>query len=169
MDKGWRILRRWRGKSDGQIRRERPHSPIRAAKRARPRAAEFRVPDATLAALGRIFGEPAGEVRVVEHSRHWTFWHPRVSATTRPGRILLRGSGEEFLRDPVLVLEEYYHVLRQWKTGELTRARYLLQAVRHGYAGNRFEVEAKRFARGLEHALRRAGHAVSAAARTGER
>lgn len=146
--------------------REAAHSRVRVVRRARPGAAVFELPDATLAALARIFGEPAGKVRVIEHSRHWAFWLPQVSATTRHGRIYLRGSGAEFLRDPALVLEEYYHVLRQWQTGQLTRTRYLLQAARHGYAGNCFEVEAKRFARAFEQALRRAGDPVSAQAPT---
>jgi hypothetical protein len=139
------MLWRRRDRRQPRIRRE-PREWTRW-RRARGVTREAAIPPATLDSLRRIFGEAAAEVRVIEHSRHWTFWYPRFVATTRKGRILLRGSAEAFLRDPALVLEEYYHVLRQWQTGELTRWRYVLQALRHGYARNRFEVEAKRFAR----------------------
>lgn len=105
------------------------------------------LPDATRALLEHIFDADVAHVRISEHSRHWTFLHPRYRATTRRGRILLRGSIESFLREPALVLEEYYHVLRQWETGEITRWRYVVETIRRGYARNRFEVEAKRFAR----------------------
>lgn len=117
------------------------------AETARPPEREFVVPPAARAALARLFGPAAAEVRIVEHSRHWTFRGRRFAATTRPGTILLRDSGARFLADPELVLEEYFHVLRQWGTGELTRWRYLRQWLRHGYARNPFEVEAKRFAK----------------------
>jgi hypothetical protein len=115
--------------------------------KARPPEREFVLPPAARAALVRLFGPAAAEVRIVEHSRHWTFRGRRFAATTRPGVIFLRDSGAGFLADPELVLEEYFHVLRQWGTGELTRWRYLRQWLRHGYARNPFEVEAKRFAR----------------------
>jgi hypothetical protein len=105
------------------------------------------LPARTLVSLEHIFGASVAGVRVVEHSRHWTFWLPGFVATTRPGRIYLRGSIDAFLHDPALVLEEYYHVIRQWDTGRLTRWRYVCEALCRGYARNAFEIEAKRFAR----------------------
>jgi len=127
-------------------RRERPESRGRAADGRRP----ANLPGDTRVLLEHIFDTDVAHVRIREHSRHWTFWHPRYRATTRRGQILLRGSVESFLREPALVLEEYYHVLRQWETGRLTRLRYVVEMIRRGYFANRFEVEAKRFAR--EHA-----------------
>jgi len=129
--------------------------PVRPQTRRRPPARDFTPPAATRAALARLFGPEAGRVRVVEFSRHWAFWGRRFTATTRPGVIHLRGSGTEFLADPELVLEEYFHVLRQWDTGELTRLRYLAQWLRHGYARNPFEVAAKHFAAALAGELAR--------------
>ena len=138
------MLARGTRESDAQIARDGKHSRV------------FTVPGDALDALAQVFGEKADQVRVVEHSRHWTFLHRGFSATTRRNLILLRGSGEHFLRQPELVLEEYFHVLRQWNTGALTRRRYLLEWVRRGYARNRFEVEAKAFAVARAGTLRRA-------------
>jgi hypothetical protein len=45
------------------------------------------------------------------------------------------------------VLHEYYHVLRQWNPGILSRFRYLRECGRKGYFNNRYEVEARAFAR----------------------
>lgn len=72
--------------------------------------------------------------------------HGRAIATTRPGRIYLKGSAAHFFANPELVLHEYCHVLHQWETGRLTRARYLAECLARGYRGNRFEVEARAFA-----------------------
>ncbi len=51
-----------------------------------------------------------------------------------------------FLSDPELVLHEYFHVLRHWATGRLTRRSYLAECCKRGYVRNRFEVEARQFA-----------------------
>jgi hypothetical protein len=69
-----------------------------------------------------------------------------MSATTRPNRILLAASGAQFIANPEMVLHEYFHVLRQWSPGYLTRWRYLFESMRHGYWENRFEREAREFA-----------------------
>jgi hypothetical protein len=61
--------------------------------------------------------------------------------------ILLSGDAESFFRDSELVLHEYYHVLKQWRTGRLTRWRYLIESLRRGYSQNRYERHARRFAR----------------------
>lgn len=95
-------------------------------------------------ALERIFGEAAAGVIIVEHSRYARM-HVGMSATTRPNRILLAGAGARFIADPELVLHEYFHVLRQWRGGGLTRWRYLLESARRGYRDNRYEREARDF------------------------
>lgn len=103
------------------------------------------VPTAVSAALEQVFEESVGEVKVIEHSRYARA-HFGMSATTRPNRILLSISGAQFIANPEIVLHEYFHVLRQWSTGHLTRWRYLFEAMRHGYWENRFEREAREFA-----------------------
>ena len=53
------------------------------------------------------------------------------------------------MRDPELVLHEYFHVLRQWNTGALTTWRYVRESLRRWLSRqNRFEVEARAFTRG---------------------
>jgi hypothetical protein len=85
------------------------------------------------------------KVTVIEHSRyaraHWG-----TVATTRRNLILLAISGAEFVSNAELLLHEFFHVLRQWGTGSLTRRRYLTECARRGYWKNRFEVEARGFA-----------------------
>jgi hypothetical protein len=74
-----------------------------------------------------------------------------MRATTRPNRILLAISGVDFVADPEMLLHEYFHVLRQWETGRLTRWRYLMESARCGYWDNQFEREAREFsAAGVE-------------------
>jgi hypothetical protein len=67
-------------------------------------------------------------------------------ATTRRAHIYLRGSAADFFADPVLMLHEYCHVVRQWQPGTLTVPRYLMECLRRGYWNNRFEIEARAFA-----------------------
>ena len=95
-------------------------------------------------ALEGLFGEPVGHIKVVQYSIYVRF-HWRAIATTRRNRIYLRGSGKEFFADGPLLLHEYFHVLRQWQTGELTAARYLMECFRRGYWDNRYEIEAREF------------------------
>ena len=102
-------------------------------------------PEPVLKALDRVFGEPSRAVTVIEHSRYARI-HLGMSATTRPRRILLATSGAEFVADPDLLLHEYFHVLRQWDAGRLTRWRYLLESARRGYWANAYEREAREFA-----------------------
>jgi|ERR1700685_3511033 hypothetical protein len=103
------------------------------------------LPRAVAAALQQVFEEPADDVIVIEHSRYAKL-HRRMTATTRPNRILLAISGAEFVASPELVLHEYYHVICQWRTGYLTRWRYLAECARCGYWQNRYEQEAREFA-----------------------
>jgi hypothetical protein len=97
------------------------------------------------AALERLLGEPVGHVRVFEHS-WFARLHGRAVATTRAGRIYLRGAASEFFANPSLMLHEYCHVIRQWQAGTLTLTRYLAECLRRGYWNNRFEIEARAFA-----------------------
>ena len=96
------------------------------------------------AALSALFGQSVRHVRVIQYSIYVRF-HYRAIATTRPNCIYLRGSGKEFFADAPLLLHEYFHVLRQWGTGELTIPRYLAECFRRGYWDNRYEVEAREF------------------------
>lgn len=62
--------------------------------------------------------------------------------------IYLSGSGADFLVDPKLTLHEYYHVLQQWNTGDLTVGRYVGEWIRQGFDYDRikYEVQAREFA-----------------------
>jgi hypothetical protein len=103
------------------------------------------VPEEVRRALEQLFGEPVGHVAVIEHS--WFAWlHARAHATTRRGRIYLRGDAAAFFANPWLLLHEYWHVIRQWQPGTLTVRRYLIECLKRGYWNNRFEVEARAFA-----------------------
>jgi len=103
------------------------------------------MPASVGAALERILGAPVGDVKIIEHS-----WYARLHggavATTRRQRIYLRDSAAEFFANPWLMLHEYCHVIRQWRTGTLTVPRYVAECVRRGYWNNRYEVEAREFA-----------------------
>jgi len=106
------------------------------------------------AALERVFGEPVHDVVVIENSRYARA-HLGMRATTRPNRILLAISGDEFSRNPELLLHEYFHVLRQWRPGRLTRWRYLKESARRGYWANCYEREAREFTAAAEVQYRR--------------
>ena len=95
-------------------------------------------------ALESLFGTPVRDIKVIQYSIYVRF-HWRAIATTRPNRIYLRGSGKEFFSDGPLLLHEYFHVIRQWGTGDMTIPRYLMECFRRGYWDNRFEVEAREF------------------------
>ena len=96
-------------------------------------------------ALHEVFGEPVDHIRVIENSLYARM-HFGARATTRRGRILLRGSAKDFWSDPELILHEYFHVLRQWQTRRLTIWRYLKESARRGYWHNCYEIEARAFA-----------------------
>ena len=102
-------------------------------------------PEAVRAALELLFGERVDHVQVIEHSLFARLHHCNV-ATTRRRRIYLRGSAAAFFQSPLLMLHEYFHVLKQWEPRTLTVPRYLLESLRKGYWNNRFEIEAREFA-----------------------
>ena len=114
---------------------------------------KVRLPPEVRATLHRLFGDAVDLVEVVEHS-WFTRLHGRAHATTRRRRIYLRGSAEDFFDDPVLMLHEYFHVLRQWEPRELSVWRYLVEWFRRGYWDNRFEVEAREFTEDHVHRFR---------------
>lgn len=111
------------------------------------------IPPALSIALHDIFGEPVDHVRVIENSLYARM-HFGARATTRRGRILLRGSAIEFWNDPELILHEYFHVLRQWQTRRLTIWKYLIESARMGYWHNCYEIEARAFAATHRRALK---------------
>lgn len=113
----------------------------------------YSLPREVAAALEQVFGEPVDGVVVIENSLYARA-HLGMSATTRPDRILLAGSGTQFVSSPALLLHEYFHVVRQWRTGRLTRWRYLKESMRRGYWANCYEHEAREFtAAAIEHYL----------------
>jgi RHS repeat-associated protein len=94
--------------------------------------------------LEMIFGEPVNGVDV-RNKRFVT----NNFITTRENSIRLPPdfSTEDFFSNSHLVLHEYFHVLRQWNTGQLTRRAYAAEFLRNGSAdGNRFEDAANAFA-----------------------
>jgi hypothetical protein len=103
------------------------------------------LPRTVNAALEQVFAEPVDGVIVTENSLYARA-HLGMTATTRPNRILLAISGAEFVENPDLLLHEYCHVIRQWRTGYLTRWRYLREFAHCGYWANRYEREARDFA-----------------------
>jgi hypothetical protein len=115
--------------------------------RSRLLGSRYRLPHPVAAALEQVFAEPVAGVVVIEHSRYARL-HRGMCATTRPNLILLAISGAAFVADPELLVHEYFHVLRQWRTAHLTRWRYVVESARRGYWNNRYEREAREFAAG---------------------
>jgi hypothetical protein len=112
------------------------------------------LPETVGASLEALFEEPVHHVQVFEHSL-FVKLHGRAIATTRRGRIYLRGSAAEFFDNPWLMLHEYCHVIRQWEPRTLTISSYVIECMRRGYWNNRFEVEARAFADKHAHRLRK--------------
>ncbi len=104
------------------------------------------MPAAMRRALVELFGEEVDDVELLERSVYARM-HVGARATTRRNRILLTGSAAEFFADPEFVLHEYFHVLRQWNRGRMSVASYVVEWLRRGYFHNRFERQARRFAR----------------------
>lgn len=103
------------------------------------------MPAALRECLEACLGPGVAHVRIVERS--WiNLLHGAPLAVTRRDRIYLSGTAAEFFARPELVLHEYFHVLRQWNTGEMTLLRYVWRCVQHGYWNNPYEVEARAFA-----------------------
>ena len=95
-------------------------------------------------ALRDVFGDAVDDVVLCEHS-WFARLHLGATATTRHNTIYLRGSAEDFFRDPQLLLHEYFHVLKQWNRGRMSLGSYLVEWWRRGYWQNRYEQQARRF------------------------
>lgn len=123
-------------------------------------------PPLVATALEETFGRSVRHVRVIEHS--WFAWlHLRAVATTRRDRIYLRHDAASFFADEPLMLHEYFHVLEQWQPGRLTILRYVREWLRRGYWRNRYEVEARRFARDYCEKYRRCARRLDAQTQAG--
>ena len=80
------------------------------------------------------------------YGNNWRVKLTNTYATTRKNKIFVNDSVESFFTKNFTVLEEYYHVLRQWNTGAMSRTSYLAENIKNGYKNNKFEIEAKEFA-----------------------
>jgi RHS repeat-associated protein len=101
--------------------------------------------------LEEIFGERVDGVEILRRSGD-TFITTRVNKIFLPQGFFC----DDFQSSHFLLLHEYYHVLRQWNTGELTRLKYLIEAARHGIGyNNKYERVANDFARENEEAFRK--------------
>jgi hypothetical protein len=92
--------------------------------------------------LELVFNEPVGGVVIEENSSFWGVWGKDTLSTTRFNTIYLKGSLNDFWNSPGMTLEEYYHVLKQWNTNQLTEIKYAIESLKHGYWQNKFELEA---------------------------
>lgn len=102
--------------------------------------------------LEQIFGESVAGVNI----RNKTVVNNDF-VTTRRNSIRLPPtlSFDEFFANRSLVLHEYYHVLRQWNTGQISRRAYAAEFMRNGSEdGNRFEDAANAFAKNHAQALK---------------
>jgi len=131
--------------SDERQRHEQPGPLKNSGDKTMLIGRRYVLPPPVALALEQVFAEPIGGIVVIEHSRYARV-HLGMCATTRPNRILLAIDGQEFVSNPNLLLHEYFHVVRQWGTGRLTRCRYLVESMRCGYWDNSFEREAREFA-----------------------
>jgi hypothetical protein len=95
--------------------------------------------------LDKVLGEDVENVAIKAES-----WFAKLHgyATTRRNTIYVNDTCSGFFGNHFTVLEEYYHVLKQWNTGRLgSAAEYVYDNWRDGgYDKNRWEVEAKTFA-----------------------
>ncbi len=115
----------------------------------------FEYPEGVRRALEDIFGEDS----TVGIEIIYLPWYVRLhgisgGSVTRPERIYTDLTPEEFFDDEFHTLHEHYHVAQQWRTGELTRRRYVWEVLKKG-RNNKFEREANVFARKNEGILRR--------------
>ncbi len=91
--------------------------------------------------LEKIFNQPISGVQIQVKLAPKSKWE----ATTRRNKINLKVPCDTFFSHNGLVLEEYFHVLRQWGMG-MTMLSYGLHDLR-GHDKNKFEKEADGFAK----------------------
>jgi RHS repeat-associated protein len=92
--------------------------------------------------LEKLFETPVDQVKIIRMPGKHLFG---MAAETRKNRIFIWIPCNTFLDRHELVLEEYFHVIRQWNTGRLTELKYLWEA-RKGREKNKWELEAEDFA-----------------------
>jgi len=103
--------------------------------------------------LDKVLGEDVGGVDVITEGGS-TKWYGY--AITEKNKIYVNDSCSGFFSHPPTVLEEYYHVTKQWNPGRLTTFGYVwANTVDGGYEKNRWEVEAKGFANNNVEAFRK--------------
>jgi len=90
--------------------------------------------------LEKVFGQPVDKVIIEENIKPPDY---KWSATTRRNKIIIFVPCDTFFSNPDTYLEEYYHVLNQWNTGRLSRLKYAIEYVKHGYEKNKYEKEAQ--------------------------
>jgi len=112
---------------------------------------------ASMQALAIIFGNDVNNVRLDKDGRakllgalattdvNQIWFSPTASNCS--GCTYSSFFGEDGRNVDFTVLEEYFHVTRQWNTGNMTKASYLWEATWNGYDNNKYEIEAKGFAR----------------------
>ena len=96
-------------------------------------------------ALSILLGESVDKVQVLVNSPKSKLYG--AVATTGENVIFVAGSADSFANDPRLMLEEYYHVVKQWNKG-MSTIDYLWEHYTNGngYKGSKYEMEAKKFA-----------------------
>ena len=104
----------------------------------------YTMPGYVINALEDLFSESVSQVRVIEHS-WYAVLHGKILATTRRELILLNMGGDAFSQLPELVLHEYYHVVKQWRNGELSALKYVIESAKNGYINNKYEVATNRY------------------------
>jgi RHS repeat-associated protein len=108
------------------------------------------VPPGMTECLQQVFkGEPVHKVKVVHKPKESSF-----AADTRWSTIRVFVDCDAFWKDCETVLEEYFHVLKQWRKKRLFWVRYLANSAakwmlpnQHRYKDNKYEKEAQRYAK----------------------
>ena len=104
----------------------------------------YKMPAYVINALEELFSESVSTIKVVERSWYAAL-HGKILATTRKELILLNMDGDAFSQLPELVLHEYYHVIKQWRHGELTTLKYIIESAKNGYINNKYEVATNQY------------------------
>ena len=104
----------------------------------------YTMPTYVISALEDLFAESVADIKVIEHSWYAAI-HGNILATTRTERILLNMDGLTFSALPELVLHEYFHVVKQWRNGELTAFKYVIESAKNGYINNKYEIATNRY------------------------
>jgi len=108
----------------------------------------FTLPDKQRTVLADMFNVPVSDIDQIKLEAYSDFAVEHFAyATTRVNAIYVNDSSEGFLARPLTVLEEFYHVLQQWNTGKMTLMSYAWESMKNGYDNNKYEIEAKTWAK----------------------